>query len=612
MALQQLRPPPDRTIDQWAEQERYLYSNPTRYKGRWNNSRCPYLVEPMREATNPRVSRILFIGASQSAKTEFEMNVIGATVQDRPRPIVVVLPKEGSASTLATDRFWPMVRDSPGLATRVGKTSTRKGKETTLEVVFDGGQIAFVSAMTPNDLAMRPAGLLIFEESKSYDTIKEGSPKAIARARTAAFPDALEVDVTSPHLKDSQLYLDWCQSDQRYFMVPCPHCEQRQRLVWREKREDGEFYGVIWDSYVDQETDKRLHDTSTARYRCKYCLGDWNDSLRVKAVRKGTWEPTNPNGRFPGFHISAIYSSLIKGLHKIVEAFVDCGKDPEELKAFFNTKLAEFWDDVGERIDAIPLFSRRENYRPDLLPAKVVFLTAGVDVQDDRIECTVVGWGPGEESWVIEHHVIYGNPELIGAQVWTELDLRLAKTYKHPTGASLRIWSTCIDSGHHTQTVYKFCVQRWDRNIWAVKGKGTPDVEIVSDKPSTNNVERCPLWTIGTNKVGEIVWRRTQLDPGEPPSIHFPLTLGEEYFRQFTAEERVRGRVNGRDVHYFRKRHQRNEALDCYRYAFVAYIRSNPDLEEYRRLILEGEARRRSSASEDDDQGLGGLEWLYG
>jgi len=235
-----------------------------------------------------------------------------------------------------------MVSDCPGLRDLVGKTKDRRGKDTTLEVIFEGGGIAFMSAGTPNDLAMRPIGLLIFDESKSYDAISEGSPKEIARARLRASPDAKELDVTSPHLKASPLHDEWMQSDQRYFQVPCPHCSKTQRLAWREANDAGEFYGVVWDSFVDRETDKRTHLPGTARYRCQHCLLDWDDGQRKKAVQKGYWEPSNPRGTFPGFHISALYSLLIKGLHKPVEEFIACGKDPEKLMVFFNTWLWHF------------------------------------------------------------------------------------------------------------------------------------------------------------------------------------------------------------------------------------------------------------------------------
>lgn len=53
-----------------------------------------------------------------------------------------------------------------------------------------------------------------------------------------------------------------------------------------------------------------------------------------------------------------------------------------------------------EAADDNVLLSRRERYNADL-PDGVLLVTAGVDVQDDRFEVEITGWGKGYESWGI-------------------------------------------------------------------------------------------------------------------------------------------------------------------------------------------------------------------
>lgn len=73
-----------------------------------------------------------------------------------------------------------------------------------------------------------------------------------------------------------------------------------------------------------------------------------------------------------------------------------------------NTTLGETWEaKIGERPDAEVMAERKEYYSAPV-PDRVAYLTAGIDSQLDRYEMRVWGWGPGEESWLIDRQIIMG------------------------------------------------------------------------------------------------------------------------------------------------------------------------------------------------------------
>ena len=96
-----------------------------------------------------------------------------------------------------------------------------------------------------------------------------------------------------------------------------------------------------------------------------------------------------------------------------------------------------------------------------------MFLTCGVDVQDNRLELSVIGWGIDDESWVIEHQTLYGDPST--PQLWNALDSQIFKTYQTYDDRTLAIRGTCVDSGgHFTNSVYQYAKKNAGRRVFAM------------------------------------------------------------------------------------------------------------------------------------------------
>ena len=201
-------------------------------------------------------------------------------------------------------------------------------------------------------------------------------------------------------------------------------------------------------------------------------------------------------------------------------------------------------------------------------------LTAAVDVQDDRLEAQVIGWGHEHESWDIDHAIWYGDPSQ--GELWAQLDKYLQQIW-HQNEHPMRIAMTMIDSGgHHTDEVYRFCKPRYSRRVLAIKGKAGLR-EIVS-RPSKANRAKVNLFTIGVDRCKDLLFWRLKIKRPGPGYMHFSDQRDQEYFEQLTAEERREKHVQGRKVSYYHQTRKRNEALDLYVYNIAAVELLNPDL----------------------------------
>ena len=216
-------------------------------------------------------------------------------------------------------------------------------------------------------------------------------------------------------------------SDQRYYHVPCPHCDEYQRLVWAQ---------VKWLEGRPE----------TAAYACKHCGVLITDSEKSEILSKGEWRSSKPTNGIAGFHISELYSPWVTWV-EMVEAFLEAKKLPETLQTWINTSLGETWEEASTTIESGSLLERREQYGPDNIPADVLMLTAGADVQDDRVEVQLIGWGFDEESWIIAQEVFRGDPDK--PELWNEVDEYLQRQFSTEDGRQLFIEATAIDSGGH-------------------------------------------------------------------------------------------------------------------------------------------------------------------
>jgi phage terminase large subunit GpA-like protein len=480
--------------------------------------------------------------------------------------MLIVEPTVDLAKKVSKQRIATMIATTPALTGKVAEARSRDSSNTMFEKEFPGGMLLMAGANSATGLRSMPIKFLFLDEIDGYpmDVDDEGDPIGLAEERTATFARRKIFKTSTPTIKHlSRIEGEYLRSDQRHYFVPCIEC--------------GDFDFIRWERL--QWTGADLDDV---RLLCKACGALIEERHKNELLERGRWQATAAgDGRTAGFHISTLYAPIgwrswasCAREFRIADEAQKNG-DVTKLKKFVNTVLGETFEERGQSFDAADLVKRIETYAAEV-PAGVGVLTASVDVQGDRLELAVVGWGAGEESWLIAAHQVHGSPVL--ASTWFELDELLLGTYTHESGRKLIARTVAIDSGGlHTEHVYRFVKPRESRrvageiqHVYAIKGVGGPGHEIVG-RPSTGNRYQVKLFPVGVDGAKDVIFQRMQRTAPGPGYMHLPAWIDEEYLAQLTAEKAIRKYKKGVGaVREYVKIRERNEGLDLQVYAFAA------------------------------------------
>ncbi len=569
-----LAPPPKLTVSQWADGYRRLSQEASAEPGRWNTERAPYQREILDAINDGRCEEIIIMSSAQVGKTEIILNIIGYYIAYDPSPILCLQPTLEMAQTFSKDRLAPMLRDTPELRGKVKDVRSRDSGNTILHKVFPGGHITMAGANSAAGLASRPIKIVLMDEIDRYPASAgtEGNPIKLAEKRTTTFWNRKKIKVSTPTIKGrSQIENEFLSSSKEEWCVPCPCCGKYQPYEW----------GRIHFSDVTME--------------CKFCMERFSE-MEWKE-NPGKWIAAADNPKKRGFHLNELASPW-KHWEEIIDEFRDANKalkeqgDAEKMKVWINTTLGETWEEKGEAADEDVLFKRRERYTADL-PDGVLLVTAGVDVQDDRFEVEITGWGKGYESWGILYRKITCDPEK--EESWDKLEKFLDMELYFENKNSLLIACTCIDTGgHHTTEAYKFLkkMERKQKRIFGIKGMGGEGIPLVY-KVSTNNIEKVKILLLGVDSGKEILMTRLKTVDEGPGYCHFPINAdrgyNETYIKGLSSEQRVIHFKDGRPIlKWVKKSGVRNEPLDLRNYSTAAAEFLRPDWDILEKKVKQG------------------------
>lgn len=557
-------PPKTMTVSQWADAERRLAMSYTAEPGQWKTNRAPYQRTPQDVLTDPRVKTITLMFASQVGKTELELNMFGYAISQDPGPILWVWPTDELAENFSRERLAPTISETPRLRALVQDVKSRDSKNTISNKAFPGGYIALVGANAPRKLASRPIRYLLMDEIDGFPASSgtEGDPRKLAEKRTTTFWNRKIIQVSTPTIRGlSPIEREYERGTMERWQWQCPGC--------------GEWQTESWDLLTFDDVEPMMH--------CSHCHKPFPEA-QWKG-QPGRWEAEHPErDSHRSFHISALVSPWVSW-KELREEYLDAKEAGgiEELKVFTNTRLGRTWDEGSGSIEAEEVEAHRYDYSESSLPLGVLVLTCGVDIQDDRIEAEVVGWGIGYASWGIKYCVFMGNPENDN-NAWVQLDTMLKSTWTRADGAKLNISCTCVDSGGHcTSQVYRYTRLREARRVFAIKGRGGAGIPMVS-KPTRANREKAALFTLGVDAIKAIVYARLKVAEEGADYCHWPRNAesgyDHGYFVGLTSEQKVVTTTNkGKKVEWVKKSSKaRNEPLDCRDYATAALLIINPNL----------------------------------
>ncbi len=566
----QFAPPPPLTVSEWADGYRFLSRESASEPGPWRTARAPYQKGIMDSFNDKRIHTIVIMSSAQVGKTEIINNILGYILHQNPMPVLLMQPTLEMAMSYSKHRFAPMVRDTPILQQRLGAPKGRDANHTLLHKTFPGGYLAMVGANSPASLASRPVAMVLCDEVDRYPASAgaEGDPVNIALRRMATFPHRKAILTSTPTIKGaSRIELAYKQSNQQRYLVPCPHCGTQQSLEWKQ---------IKWAK----------DNPSQVHYQCVACERPIASEQKNELLQNGYWQVQGEASGTAGFHLNELYSPWVPWSETVTH-FLKAKQQRETLRVWVNTVLGEPWEEQGDSLAYQPLYERREAYSLPL-PENILVLTAGVDVQKDRLEVQVDGWGFGFEKWVIDYQVLTGSPA--EQTVWDKLDALLNKTFRHPSGERLTIASCFIDSGgHYTSEVYRFTKPRQIRRIYAIKGRSTVAEPIVSP-PRKQKKPNVWLYLLGTDTAKELLYSRLSLKYPGPGYCHFHRRLGLEYFKQLTAEHCITDNGKRR---WTLKPGRRNEALDVSVYSLACVEALQPDFDAlYERLFTPTEPKQ--------------------
>jgi phage terminase large subunit GpA-like protein len=539
----------------------------------------PALEEPFRVATSPGFRRGCLVKPIQAAATTaFAIGLPLWKLCTDPANVIITQPTVDDATKFSKTKLDPILEASPSIAERFARPNRADKKSTILIKRAIGGILFMIGTNSPRMMRMLSAPVIVNDEVSAYQRSagNEGSVIAKSWGRATAFEDPIQWMQSTPLLKGDCLIMEqYEQSDQRIFEVRCVACDEWFAPVWPM---------VKWQKVVrldDGTTEQRTdvadgeevveHLNDTAHLECPLCTHQIFEGERKEMVRhRRRYRIQRPEVKdFPGWKFN-FFASLMPGMRlaKLVSDYRKALNDPETMQQFVNEIEAEVYAGAGSSLDLDAIRDRREVWAAEV-PMAVGYLTSFTDVQQDRLEFCVVGWGAGQESWVLGVVRIPGDPAEPTDACWRTLAELQRRPYVHESGAHLYIQRSGIDRGYSADSVEAFVKQHQRNGVVQTAGRNRFDKPILirqSRKKRDGRARTVPLYHIGVDTAKDRLFSRLKRAAG-PGAIHHPVHLPDDALEQYKAEVRVLKRIRqginaGRSQATYRQVEDRNEMID--------------------------------------------------
>lgn len=576
-------------VSEWADAERVLSAKESQEPGRWRTARNPMLREPMDcFSVRSPVREVWLMFPIQSGKTAIALNVLGYALDHDPGPLMVCLPGEAGMNAWIAQKLGPLLEETPAARRALTSVASRDTANQRAFKDFAGGQLYIEHAGSPQRLKSKSVRTLIVDEVDGFAAAlgTGDDPIALLEGRTSAFPATRRhLFIGTPEIRGvSRIEAGYEKSDQRRYLVPCPHCGHGQPLEWA---------GLQWSA-----------DAAECWYVCRDCGAVIDEHHKPRMLAAGRWVAEFPDRAVRGYHTNALYYPLGLGprWRELARMWLDAQGDPARLKTFVNDRLAEPWEDPAMRaVRHNVIADRAEPYRLRTAPDGVLAITAGVDTQDNRLAVQIVGWGRNLASWTLDYIELAGDPEL--DEVWVALTDLLNRPIHTVNGAPLAVEAVCIDAGgHRTESVKNFVRRRLVRRPLATFGAVRNNAPVLSrgtlvDVNFRGKLDRrgIAIHHVGTVAIKHALFARLSTDADKPADarlVHLSDELPAEFFAGLVSET-----YDPRRNRFVKRSGARNEPLDTWVYAFAAA--HHPELRLHRLSRAEFDARAARLAPPD-------------
>lgn len=549
------KPDPRLTVSEWSDTYRILTSESSAEAGLWRTDRTPYLREIMDEMspTSP-TTQVKVIKGTQLGFSSIADNIAMCYLDFYPCPILYILPTETLAKGTSKRRITPSLRAIPHLAKKIigGKSKDDIGEIYSKAV--PGGNLTFGWSNSTSSFRSFSARVVMLDDCDGFGAFGEGDVMALGKARADAFANKkIYINSTPTVSGRSNIEIEFEESDQREYEMPCPDCNELMAFKWE---------------YMNYEVDGKGKLKGDVTCGCPHCGTVIPEYKKTNMMLQGVWIPKNEGHIHKGYKLSSFYSpNGWLGWNEIATEFIKAHAlmqrgDIKAMQVWQNTRNAEPWIEKLDGVDITDPHSRVEDYGCEV-PDEVLIITCGVDTQDDRFECEVLGHGLNGETWSIEYKVIAGDPKFPDTQL--ELDYFLSNTYTRKDGRTMGISGTSIDTGgHRTKDMYDYCEARANQKIFAIKGGHTIQAPLTNKTMYDMKLNELTLFIIGVHTIKDNFYANLAVTSSGANYCHFPNKpiYDKKYFNMLTAEKR-----NNKGVYVPIRR--RNEALDCRIYALA-------------------------------------------
>lgn len=538
------------SVSEWADTYRQLPADAAE-PGQWRTSRTPYAKEIMDAFTDNRIHRVVVKSAAQVAKTEILLNVIGRFAHLDPCSILLVNPTIEMSQDFSKARLSRMIQDTKVLTPLFyGKgenAKTRDSNQTILSKFFTGGRLVLGGANSPAGLASRPIRILLCDEVDRFPVSAggasgEGDPVDLAAKRMTTFWNyKMGLFSTPTNEGASRIDVEYLAGTQEEWQHQCPNCGEFHSLDYRQMQTD----------YTEQ-TDEAGNKTVIVKkvlWRCPDCGFEFDERAIKSAPQKYVAQnPDAIHNEIRSFWLNGFSSPWLTWAG-IMREWLEAQGMPTRETVVCNTRFGLSYKLAGEYDDEKVFLDRRDEYDAEI-PEGVLLLTGAVDVQKNRLEYEIAGWGFGEERFGIMRGVIMGEPTDVGT--WHELDKILDREFHFANGNALKISRTFIDSGYSTRAVYEYCTENIHKQRFPIKGKGGAGLPLLYQYSKLKNLP-LPLTILGVDDGKQEIFARLGIGEIGAQFMHFPKDdafierrgYNSLYFKQLIAERRIFRKVGG-------------------------------------------------------------------
>lgn len=594
LGLESLRAEPPQRLGDWACEHFKLAGESSHTKGAW----VPWAFQTgiLDFMSDDRIHELDVMKAKRVGYTKMVTAYVAYNIAHRRRKQALWQPTDDDRDSYVKSEIDPLLDPITGVQAinKARKRGKGVGEDTIKYKAFRDSALHLLGGKASRAYRRITVAVSILDEISKFDRSieKSGPPRGLARGRLEGAPYPKLVCGSTPLLKGLCHIEDAVEEAEglvRYH-IDCPHCGADHPLMWGGKKV---AHGFKW-------TRGQPH---TVRHVCPHCHASITqaDYMPAGVPLSGAWVcsrtgkrygqdrvwrdnmgmPCNPP-RHLAVHVWTSYSPQ-RAWSDIVQEFESAlialeKGDIGPMQLFVNETLGETWELAGERTDEHALQARAEPYKLGTVSRGALVLTAGVDVQRNRWEVTVYGWGRGLESWVVDVAVLEGNPAV--DEEWQVLTDYLQRRYQQEAGQGLTMGLSAIsiDSSDQTQAVYNW-VSKYQHQLPGLRAiKGDSNVDPILGPSSLQEVnwrgKKQPrgikLWRVGVDSAKDLLLGQLTIAQPGPGYVHFSDELPREFYEQLTAEQRVLARVNGREAYRWIKRRPRNEQLDNRNYALHA------------------------------------------